>query len=115
MSPIPADLVAVREGCKQDFLKRHQKDRKRAMDAWDSLVAKERHLRSDTAFGPLFDPPKLPAFLKGIWPLRLIKGLPHAFRAVYTIVHDPSDGVVVRVEWVGSHAEYDALFGYATS
>lgn len=109
----PADLVAVRELCREDFFGRHAKDRKRANEVWASIVAKAPQLKSDTSFGPIFSPPKLPDFLKHVWPLRVIKGLPHAFRAVYTVLHDPVDGVVVRIEWIGSHAEYEALFGYA--
>lgn len=112
---VPADLVAVREGCREDFLKRHGRDRKKADEVWQSLVGKRRQLLSDTALAPIFSPPRLPAFLRDVWPLRVIKGLPDAFRAVYTVVSDPEDGIVVRAEWVGSHAEYDRLFGYATS
>ncbi len=112
---VPADLVAVREGCKDDFLRRHQKNRGRAGQVWNSLVAKGRQLKADTGFGPIFSPPQLPEFLRGVWPLRVIKGLPDGFRAVYTVVSDPEDGIVVRVEWVGDHAEYDRLFGYSTS
>lgn len=112
---VPADLVAMRENCKTDFFRRHAKDRMKANQAWKSLVGKARQLKADTAFGPIFTPPKLPEFLRDVWPLRVVKGLPHAFRAVYTIVHDPQDGVVVRIEWIGSHDEYDRLFAYETS
>jgi hypothetical protein len=112
---VPADLVAMQEGCKQDFFRRHRKDRERAQAVWASLVAKAPQLQADTAFGPHFQPPKVPPFLRYLHPLRVIKGLPHGFRAVYVVQHDPDDGVVVVIEWVGDHAEYDALFGYATS
>lgn len=108
----PADLVAIREGAKEDFFHRHAKGRARALDAWASLLEKRRLLLADTSFGPVFTPPRFPAFLKVARPLRAIKGLPHAFRAVYVVIHDPADGVVVRIEWVGDHAEYDRLFGY---
>ncbi len=112
---VPADLVAVREGCKQNFLHRHRRHKRRAAEVWQSLVGKRSQLKADTAFGPIFSPPTLPVFLKDVWPLRVIKGLPHAFRAIYTVVRDPVDGIVVRIEWVGSHAEYDDLFGYDSS
>lgn len=105
----------MRDTCKPDFMHRHAKDRPRAQEVWTSLVAKSAQLKADTSFGPIFSPPKTPAFLRNVWPLRVIKGLPHAFRAVYTILSDPNDGVVVRIEWVGDHNEYDALFGYSTS
>jgi hypothetical protein len=111
----PADLVAMQQGCKEDFLRRHRKDRVRAEEAWESLVAKSRQLKADTSFGPVFQPPKVPAFLRHLHPLRVIKGLPHMFRAVYVVQHDPADGIVVSIEWVGDHNEYDHLFGYATS
>lgn len=105
----------MQEGCKEGFLHRHRKDRDRAESVWASLVAKRPRLQADTAYGPVFQPPKVPAFLRHLHPLRVIKGLPHGFRAVYVVQHDPEDGVVVVIEWVGDHTEYDALFGYDTS
>lgn len=111
----PADLVAMQAGCKDDFFQRHRKDRARAQEVWDSLVAKARQLKADSSFGPVFQPPKTPRPLRHLHPLRVIKGLPHGFRAVYVVQHDPLDGVVVSIEWVGDHDEYDHLFGYATS
>lgn len=111
----PADLVAMQAGCKEDFFARHRKDSARAQEVWASLVRKAPHLKADTSFGPVFQPPKIPAFLRHLHPLRVIKGLPHMFRAVYVVQYDPEDGVVVSIEWVGDHGEYDRLFGYATS
>jgi hypothetical protein len=111
----PADLVAMQEGCKQDFFRRHAKDADRAADVWASLVGKAPMLKADTSFGPVFQPPKVPAFLRHLHPLRVVKGLPHGFRAVYVVPHDPLDGIVVSIEWVGDHAEYDRMVGYATS
>ena len=108
----PASLVAVREGCKEDFYARHARDRTRADHVWKSLVAKGPSVQADVSFGPIFLPPKRPAFLRGLTPLRVLKGLPYAFRAVYVVVQDPVDGRVVRIEWVGDHAEYDRMFGY---
>ncbi len=111
----PADLVAMQEGCKEDFFRRHKKDRSRAEEAWASLVAKSRQLKAETSFGPVFQLPIIPASLRHLHPLRVIKGLPHMFQAVYVVQHDAIDGIVVSVEWVGDHREYDALFGYVTS
>ncbi len=108
----PADLVAMQAGCREDFFKRHAKDKARATEVWKSLVAKAPQLQSDTAFGPVFLPPKTPAFLRHLHPLRVLKGLPYAFRAVYVVQHDPVDGIVVSVEWVGDHGEYERAFGY---
>lgn len=111
----PADLVAMQVGCKEDFFARHCKDLARAEEVWQSLVGKSRQLKADTSFGPVFQPPKVPAFLRHLHPLRVVKGLPHMFRAVYVVQYDAVDGIVVSVEWVGDHNEYDRLFGYATS
>lgn len=105
----------MQEGCKEDFFSRHRKDAGRAREAWASLVAKSPRLKADTSFGPVFQPPKVPAFLRHLHPLRVIKGLPHMFRAVYVVQHDPADGIVASIEWVGDHDEYDRLFGYSTS
>lgn len=105
--------MAIREGCKEDFLSRHGRDQERARHVWTSLVAKKRQLLQDTSFGPVFLPPKVPNFLRGLTPLHVLKGLPHAFRAVYVVVRDISDGRVVRIEWVGDHTEYDRMFGYS--
>lgn len=111
----PADLVAVQRGVQEAFFARHKKDLGRAKDAWASLVAKEPLLRADTSFGPVFLPPRMPASLKHLHPLRVVKGLAHGFRAVYVVQHDPVDGIVVSIEWIGDHRAYDKLFGYATS
>lgn len=111
----PADLVAMQATCKPDFFRRHRKDLPRAQAVWVALVAKARHLKADTSFGPVFQPPKVPGALRHLHPLRVLKGLPYQFRAVYVVQHDPQDGIVVSIEWVGDHGEYDRLFGYSTS
>lgn len=113
--PIPARRVRVTVQAKDAFFRRHRKDAVRAREAWASLVDKQDALLSDIDFGPWFKPPKLPAFLRDVGALHVVKGLPHGFRAVYAVIKDPKDGLVVQVEWLGDHKEYDALFGYATS
>ena len=113
--PIPADQVGAQAFAKEDFFQRHRKDRARADDVWRSLVAKRQALLADSAYGPVFHPPTLPASLQHYLTLRVIKGLPRAFRAVYAVFRDPRVGLVVEIEWVGDHKEYDGLFGYSTS
>lgn len=113
--PIPADAVHVTAGAEDAFRRRHRKDAKRADDVWKSLVAKRDALLADVAFGPIFHPPRLPAEFRGLPSLRVIKGLPHGFRAVYSVFQAGELGVMVRIEWIGDHDEYDALFGYSTS
>jgi hypothetical protein len=113
--PVPAKDVRVLSTAKEDFFQRHRKAKGRAEEVWRSLVAKREALLADVAFGPLFQPPRLPSFLKGLAPLRVVKGLPHGYRAIYTVFRMPPVGLVVQVEWVGDHKEYDALFGYSTS
>lgn len=110
--PTPGDFVAVQEGIKANFFARHKKDAARAKHVWASLVAKRRLLLSDTSFGPVFLPPQTPAFLRHLHVLRVIKGLPYAFRAVYVVENHPTYGIQVSIEWVGDHREYDRLFGY---
>lgn len=113
--PVPATLVAVAAGVEADFRKRHRKDAARAGQVWESLVDKRAALLADSGFGPIFTPPKTPPFFRDIWPLRVLKVLPFAFRAVYTVFRDPQEGLVVQIEWVGDHKEYEALFGYSSS
>lgn len=110
--PTPADFVAGQEGVKENFFARHKKDVARAKDVWASLVAKGPLMLADSAFGPVLLPPQTPAFLRHLHVLRVIKGLPHAFRAVYVVEHHPTYGILVSIEWVGDHADYDRLFGY---
>lgn len=113
--PVKADDVRVLLAVREDFFTRHRKDQGRAGDVWSSLVAKRGALEADVDFGPLFQPPRLPRSLQGIHPLRVVKGLPHGFRAVYSVYRIPAIGLVVQVEWIGDHAEYDKVFGYHTS
>jgi hypothetical protein len=116
IKPQPMMAVTVTEGRKEDFWKRHKKDAKRRDEAWQAILADRPNLLKDGGYGDFFQPPKKPRFLKGIHPLYVLKGLPHMFRAVYTIVNDDEyRGPIVRFEWFGDHTEYDTLFGYSTS
>ena len=116
IKPQPTLEVTVVEGRKEDFWKRHKKDTGRRTEVWNAILVDRANLLRDGGYGEFFQPPKTPRFLKGIHPLYVLKGLPHMFRAVYTIVNDDAyGGPIVRLEWFGDHAEYDALFGYATS
>ncbi|MFO1532748.1 MAG: hypothetical protein ABR562_03475 [Thermoplasmatota archaeon] len=108
----PADSVMVQDGVKEDFFDRHRKDLGRAEAVWRSLVAKAPQLKADTSFGPMFLPPKLPRGFVDLHPLRVLKGLPFAFRAVYVVEQHPTLGILVSIEWVGDHGEYERLFGY---
>lgn len=50
MSPTPAVVQAV-DGIKEDFLKRHRKNRHRAREVWADLVEKKPFLEQDTGLG----------------------------------------------------------------
>jgi hypothetical protein len=113
--PVAADEVRISIAAEEDFLHRHRKDGTRARNAMASLEGKRDALLADTAFGPVFQPPKVPSFLREFPVLRVIKGLPHGFRAVYSVIRDPAVGLVVQIEWLGDHSEYDRLFGYKAS
>lgn len=113
--PVPADDVRVLSAVKKEFFQRHRKDASRADAAWHALVAKRDALMANVAFGPIFDPPRMPKELQGLHPLRVVKGLPHGFRAVYSVFQLPPVGLVVQVEWIGDHSDYDRAFGYSTS
>ena len=109
---MPVDAVEVAVGLREDFLKRHKKDRVRAEAAWRALVRLAGTLREDPFAGTQVPKELFPqAFAKydNLWKL----DLPHAFRAVYTVLGRPGGGVRVAVEWIGDHGDYDRLFGYA--
>lgn len=113
--PVPADDVRVLLEAREDFFRRHRKGQQRAKEAWASLAAKRGSLLANVGFGALLSGGRLPTFLQGRWPLRVIKGLPHGFRAVYSVFNSETEGLVVQIEWIGDHKEYDDLFGYSTS
>ena len=106
------DAVEVAVGLREDFLKRHRKDRARAEAAWDALVRSARTLRNDPFAGAQVPKDRFPRAFRAhdnLWKL----DLPGAFRAVYSVLGRPSGGVRVAVEWIGDHREYERLFGYA--
>lgn len=112
---IPADDIVVLEEAEKDFFKRHKKDRKRAQDAWKGLVNRRQTLLLDPEFGARIEHDRWPRQFRDHTNLFLIEELPHRFRAVYTIIRHPIEGVLVQIEWIGDHGEYDELFGYSTS
>lgn len=117
MTPWPrADGVCVIEGLKAEFFKRHKKDRKRAEDAWAGSVARREGLLADVQSGEPIPQRLRPPALAGYHTLYLIPELPHRFRALYEVSSaSPLDPIVVTIVWIGSHDEYDTLFGYRTS
>lgn len=108
---MPADAVEVAVGLREDFLKRHRKDRARADAAWRGLVRMADAFRRDPFVGTQVAKRQFPrrfAEYDNLWKL----DLPHAFRAVYTVLGRPGGGIRVAVEWMGDHDECDKLFGY---
>ena len=111
-----AEDVRVVEGLKQEFLKRHKKDKKRAQEAWDGLVARRRTLLQDVQFGEPVPQWLRPKQFKDFHTLYLIPELPHRLRAIYEVSSaTPLDPIIVTIVWIGDHDEYDALFGFQTS
>jgi hypothetical protein len=117
MTPWPrAHDVRVIGGLKNDFLKRHRKDRKRALEAWDGLVARRQALMRDVQSGEPVPKRLRPKQFKTFHTLYLIPELPHRFRALYEVSSaSPLAPIIVTIVWIGDHDEYDALFGYRTS
>lgn len=108
---VRVEAVEVVEGLKEDFFKRHKKDRERAEQVWDALVETGDRLWDAPHAGTQIQIDRFPATFRNhpnLWKL----DLPHAFRAVYTVIGRPGGGVRVAVEWIGDHGEYDKLFGY---
>lgn len=105
------DTVEAAEGLREGLLKKHRKDLKRADEVWTALVAFAPKLKKDPFLGTQIPKDRFPAAFAGypnLWKL----DLPHAFRAVYAVIGRPGGGVKVVIDWVGSHKEYDRLFGY---
>lgn len=117
MTPWPrAKDVRVLEGLKDDFFKRHKKDRKRSQEAWDGLVARRAALLRDVQLGEPVPTRLRPKELKAFNTLYLIPELPHRFRALYEVSSaSPLDPIFVTIVWIDDHDEYDAFFGYRTS
>ena len=106
--------VAVLEGAKEDFLRRHKKDRPRAATAWLALVAKGQALAANAQLGDPIQRDRWPKRFKG-WQNLYRLELPGGFRALYTVQFVQGIGHLARIDWVGDHKEYDRMFGYATS
>lgn len=103
--------VEVAVGLKDAFLRRHRRDGGRAANAWIALVNTADKLAQDPFHGTQIPKDRFPRLFKenpNLWKL----DLPHAFRAVYTVMGRPSGDVRVVVRWIGGHKEYDKLFGY---
>ena len=117
MTPgMQAGDVRVLEGLKEDFFKRHRKDRKRAREAWAGLVARREALMRDVHMGEPVPKRLRSRAFRDVHTLFLVPELPHRFRALYEVSSaSPLDPVVVTIVWMGDHGEYDRLFGYRTS
>lgn len=105
-----ADAVEVIQGLREDLLERHNKDRVRATQAWEALVERAPNLKRDPFFGTQIPKDRFPQRFEAydnLWKL----DLPHAFRAVYTVLGRPTGGIRVAIEWIGDHGEYERLFG----
>lgn len=90
---------------------RHKKGRQRAEEAWQALVNRAPRLKEDPFHGTQIPKDRFPSRFEAydnLWKL----DLPHAFRAVYTVLGRPGGGIRVAIEWIGDHDEYDRLFGY---
>jgi hypothetical protein len=111
--PNPAS-VEVLDGLKEQFFKRHHRDASRARDAWAGLVRLGAGLERDPFSGTQIPKRLFPKAFRdydNLWKL----DLPHAFRALYTVLTRPGKEIRVTVDWIGDHKEYDKLFGYSTS
>ena len=117
MTPWPhAHDIQVLNGLKASFFKRHAKNRKRAQDAWDGLVARRSALLRDVQLGEPVPKRLRPKEFRDFHTLYLIPELTHRFRALYEVSSaSPLDPIVVTIVWIGDHDEYDDLFGYRTS
>lgn len=111
-----AHAVRVLNGLKKQFLKRHERNGKRAHEAWDGLVARRTALMRDVQLGQPIPKRFRPKEFKAYHTLYLIPELPHRFRAIYEVSSaSPLEPIIVTIVWIGDHDEYDALFGYRTS
>lgn len=113
--PQRADEVRAIEGLKEAFFHRHGKDQTRAREAWEGLLARKPFLLADPGWGEPVPRSRIPRVFRGLPNLYLIPELPHRFRALYSVLRRPGTPIVVVIEWVGDHKEYDRLFGYHTS
>lgn len=110
----PARVESI-EGLKESFLKSHRKDAIRAKAGWESLVRMAPALAEDPGFGDAIPRDRWPRQFRHHVNLNRLE-LAHAHRALYTVYYDAvEDQHKVVIEWIGSHKEYDVLFGYSTS
>lgn len=106
-------LVEVVEGLKEALLKRNRKDVHRANEVWASLAGKRSALATDTSLGEAIQRDRWPRRFRHHANLSRLE-LAHAHRALYTVYYDAGvDQHKVVIEWIGSHKEYDLLFGYS--
>ena len=110
-----AEDVRAVEGLKERFFRAHSKDLPRAKDAWDGLLARQEFLLADPAWGEPVPKSRIPKPLRHLPNLYLIPELPHRFRALYTVLFRSGTPIIIVIEWIGDHKEYDKLFGYSTS
>lgn len=107
-------LVEDVDGLKEAFLKRHRKALHRANKVWASLAGKAPALAADTTLGEAIPRDRWPRQVRDHVNLNRLE-LAHAHRALYTVYYDAAlDQHKLVVEWIGSHKEYDALFGYSS-
>lgn len=105
-----ADTVEVVQGLREDLMTRHKKDQQRADQAWEALVDLAPRLKEDPFHGTQIPKDRFPRRFEAygnLWKL----DLPHAFRAVYTVLGRPTGGIRVAIEWIGDHGEDERLLG----
>lgn len=108
-------LVETVEGLREAFPKRHRKNAPRAREVWASLVSKAPELARDTGLGDAIQRDRWPRAFREHTNLSRLE-LVHGHRALYSVYYDAAvDQHKVVIEWIGTHKEYDELFGYATS
>lgn len=106
----PFDVV-VDAVARARFFAQHNKDAVRAKDAWDGLLRLADRLRSDPFGGTQVPKDRFPSDLSefdNLWKL----DLPHALRAVYSVMNDPARKTYIAVVWLGDHHDYERLFAY---
>lgn len=113
--PQRADEVRMVAGLRERFFQQHSKDPARAKAAWQGLVARRPMLLADAGWGEPIPRSRIPPRMRDLPNLYLVPELPHRFRALYSVLRRPGTPIVVVIEWIGDHKEYDKLFGYSTS
>ena len=76
-------------------------------------MARRDALQRDVQSGEPIPKRLRPREFRDFHTLYLIPELPHRFRAVYEVSSASAlDPVIVTVDWIGDHDEYDVLFDY---